>query len=677
MATTDTNTITDTDGETVGTGDSPEMTDREAQSTAEERPMTDEPTTTLEDGTVVFGDQLGGELPTAHRTNHIPHDESTTHEHETFRAHLRISMKKERERLGQPEPTPEEVEEEYKRMVAGSTQRRKSLNKTMREILPESACPDAKAVDDDIEVAAVLRLPEILWAWTMLLVGRDSGPKNHRPWRRIVASCVLCMGFSDRFPDVRKIVTSFCKRDYSHAFTFLWPGEPPNYPDEPLPGEKPKPWDLSACYKRLHWVLREHLTPGIWAAINRDMIREIAGAHHFDDKRGGRFANIPDALTYLLVDATFVEANISQRKPLDEEEARVMRNSDGQKKRVPIRARCGYLIYRVGNFISKRCHGYKWVQISSLKLGGLTLIGGLFPANVSERDATLVLLDQLFKLFPELKQQREIYLIGDALYDNEYEFAYTLLFKYGIHGVFPRHGSLAQATPHVETGGVPACTRERCGGIQCRRKDARRFPTPLYRITHGLAPAGEWVLHPNHEALPVDEQIWDDAEIRWACPSCGEIYKTRFAENPRLYTYLPHGGTSELAMLRISLLCYRNVIESAFSSMKGMGFAGTRLHRAKWADDIEMEHLAWMAATSMTARRLVHANGTYARVWRDAQALELLKSAMPTDVYNPYTEDEWTQAERELIASARAPEGWEEIDLAIDYASLPLRPDDQ
>ncbi|MGC9220457.1 MAG: hypothetical protein ACP5H2_03765, partial [Solirubrobacteraceae bacterium] len=347
-----------------------------------------------------------------------------------------------------------------------------------------------------------------------------------------------------------------------------------------------------------------------------------------------------------------------------------------QKQRVPIRARCGFLIYRVGKFISKRCHGYKWVQISSLKLGGLTLIGGLFPSSVNERAATLVLLEQLFELFPELRQQREIYLVGDALYDNSVDFAYTLLFKYGIFGVFPRHGSLAQDLPYVSTGGVPVCDQERCAGVECRRKDARSFPTPLYRLNHGLAAAGEWVLRPNHETLPDEEKIWDEAHTRWVCPACGKEYKTRFAEHPRLYTYLPHGGTSELAMLRVSLLCYRNVIESAFSSMKGMGFAGTRLHRAKWADDTEMEHLAWMAATSMTARRLVHANGSYARVWQDAQALKLLTSAMPTDVYNPYTEDDWTQAELELIASARAPEGWEQIDLAIDYASLPLRPDE-
>jgi hypothetical protein len=48
---------------------------------------------------------------------------------------------------------------------------------------------------------------------------------------------------------------------------------------------------------------------------------------------------------------------------------------------------------------------------------------------------------------------------------------------------------------------------------------------------------------------------------------------------------------------------------------------------------------------------------------------------VPTDSFKAYTEDGWTQAERELIDSARGPEGRQENDLAIGYAGLPLRAD--
>lgn len=239
---------------------------------------------------------------------------------------------------------------------------------------------------------------------------------------------------------------------------------------------------------------------------NREMVLELAGEHTVDAQSGGRFSKIPDLLTYLAVDATLIEADLDQRKPKSEVEARMMR---GQS-----RERCGFVVYRnrLGHVFS-RWHGYKWVQIVSMKAGGLTLIGGLFPANVNERAATLLLLEQLVELYPEIQWQKNVFLVGDSLYDHSEDFAYELLTRFGIHGVFPRHGKLSADIPYGDNGGVP-----RCGscGTDMRIKERRGFPTPLYRRQNGLAPAGEFIVKRGADG---DQEVWEAAEIRWERPT--------------------------------------------------------------------------------------------------------------------------------------------------------------
>jgi hypothetical protein len=118
-----------------------------------------------------------------------------------------------------------------------------------------------------------------------------------------------------------------------------------------------------------------------------------------------------------------------------------------------------------------------------------------------------------------LHELRDIHLIGDALYDHSKDFAHELVFKWGIHPVFPEHG--AYATPEGELDnrlGVPIC--DGCGALM-KFRDLAKFPTPYERRRLGLPRAGEYIRKPSG-------QIQDDAHIRWTCPhkSCGKSHST-------------------------------------------------------------------------------------------------------------------------------------------------------
>lgn len=477
----------------------------------------EQPIVELADGNSVIGGRSGGTITVEYQESRPVHHQSRRHLKADFKTNLRIRMMNLRAREGEPAPTAAEINAEFERHLAITTEHRKSLQPALDQVSPELVAPDAGTVDRGVELAAVLRLPVMVWVWLRLLTW-SSGPKRAAMWRRLAVAVCMRAGFGSRRPQLNEILEDFTHENRFIAWTHQWPGPPPTA------RQRGKYWDLSAFYKQVKKVLGEGTQWKMWSAANRSMLLELLGGHTTDPRSGGRFENCPDALTYLMVDAMMIQADLPQRAPKDDEQAREWRGERRQNS--------GFVIYRNQLGISKKCHGYKWVQISSLKLGGLTLIGDLFPANVDERKATLKLLDRLFREWPELQHQKAIYLVGDSLYDHSEQFAYDLTFKYGIHGVFPRHGKINQSLPHVSTNGVPLCN---CGQL-ATIDEACDFPTPLYRLNRNLPAAGQYILKDNGEVV-------DNARIRWRCPKpagarCDFHHDTYPRENPRLYTYL-------------------------------------------------------------------------------------------------------------------------------------------
>jgi hypothetical protein len=594
------------------------------------------------DGTTVVGDGLGGIIKVDYKPRTPAGPNARARRVQEFPELLAAAMRNRAERLGVPLPTQREIDAEVSAQLADAGERRSAIEKALAGVAPESAAPDAATVRRNVETAAVLRLPVMVWAWFRLLA-YSSGPKRIPMWRRLAVASALRMGFASLRPCGRRVLEGFCEDARCLAWTHFWPGHPPAYPR--ADGRR---WELSAFHKQLKKVLGPGNPFRMWPAMNRELLLGLMGPHIIDERRGGQFKNIPDALTYLIADGFLIEADLPQTKPASEAHARMVR---GEARR-----RCGFLVYKNGDFVTRKCHGYKWVQLSLLKLGGLVLHGKLFPANVDERTAVLELLAEAFRLWPELNYQKDIFLIGDALYDTE-QFAYELTFRWGIHGVFPRAGTISSQYKLAATGGVPVC---KCGRL-ATIDEANDFPTPWYRHRNQLPAPGDYVRNSRGDVL-------DAARIRWRCASkvgarCDFQVATYPKENPRLYTYLPFAGEHRRVDLRMALLCYRNVVESSFSTLKDMGLAGQSQARPKWADDDQMDHLVWMNVVAMTGRRMVHANGLYEQVFAEAGRLGLLTASTPTtETPAMFTNQEWLAWELSAKTYARAPTGWRAAD---------------
>jgi hypothetical protein len=596
---------------------------------------------TRSDGTPIVGDETGGRIKVDYATR-VPHPGERKHRRRAFPLLVEVEMRRRAERNGEPEPTDEDVAIEINRRLDEAAKRRINIEGALDEIAPESEAPDAHEVDRLVEEAAIMRLPVMVWAWLRLLT-YTSGPKVMPMWRRLAGATCMRMALASRRPCAKRLLEEFCKENRFLAWAYRWPGCPPA--DRPEQG----PWELSAFHKQIKKVLGPANPFEMWAHVNRAMLLELLGEHRTHKTSGGRFANCAHALTYIAVDGFLIEADLPQEKPKSEALARMIRKE--------ARKRCGYVQYTDSKgSVKKKCHGYKWMQLSLPKLGGLVLHGALFPANVDERKATMILIKEVFRLWPELKDQKEIFLIGDALYDQSEQFAYELTFRWGIHPVFPRAGSISSEHELAETEGVPKCHCGRWAAI----KHAPDFPTPWRRKTKKLPEPGKWVTDRRGEVI-------DNARIRWECPK-PDGKKCRFSrdtyprQNPRLYTYLPRNGDHSRAALRVALLSYRNTVESSFSVLKDMGLSGKSQDRPKWAGDDQMDHLIWMTVVAMTGRRLVHSNGLYEQVRDEATDLGLLTASMPTTSLPALlTEAEWKAAEEALKTYAKAPAGWPEI----------------
>ncbi len=459
------------------------------------------------------------------------------------------------------------------------------------------------------------------------------------------------MGLGHKSPQIKEVRQSFLEANAVLAWSHFYPDKGP---------------DPKSFYKAIEKLVDREAahSPDLLWQINAEHVRELLGPL-VSDPREPRcpskcFERHPNALRHLLVDATLVEAHVDQAKEVNEEH-RLLKVGSG-------RERVRHVVYRDDNgSVRKAAFGYKLMVISDLATSGLPLIWSVVPANADERAETLRLLPKLFELYPELHELRDIHLTGDALYDHSEQFAYELVFRWGIHPVFPPHGSYGAEHEWAKTLGVPVCNN--CGQLM-KFKDIDKFPTPYERRKRGYPRAGEYV-------RKVSGQIADDALIRWKCPekACIRGFNTYPRENPRLYTALPRSGDSNPTHLRTALLSYRNVIESGFAALKGMGLAGRSQMRPKWAEDLEVEWLLSLGLMSRAARRLVHDNGLYAAVEHEAESVDLLTQPTlrhPAPGPASRTPDEALAWHEQHIALARAPHGYEALD-ALDLP--PCRPD--
>ena len=82
---------------------------------------------------------------------------------------------------------------------------------------------------------------------------------------------------------------------------------------------------------------------------------------------------------------------------------------------------------------------------------------------------------------------------------------------------------------------------------QAARFSLTDWPTPRWHISSAITLAGDWACHATGREV-------DSARIRWKwscdCDHDEPAPATYFRENPRLCTYLPHGGNHYRRTLR-------------------------------------------------------------------------------------------------------------------------------
>jgi hypothetical protein len=497
----------------------------------------------------------------------------------------------------------------------------RELVKQFEKTAPSLECPRPSEVDEDVEIASVLRLPVIRWLSQYLL-----GKTNRRGFqaaRAMVAAVFLRMGFARCRPEVAAVRKKLLRGHTLASWAHDYPGQGPG---------------KSQFYASLKAMLgSKSATAAIHANI--ELVRQLAEATNAKGK-----PLHPMAGQIGIVDATLVEADVPQRSPqgngsLREQHREILRGLGREKVR-PV-------VYTNGRGnISRYTHGYKLMAVVDLGLN-VPLCWRLVPADADERAETRKLLTVLFRLWPDCPMWA---LVGDALYDHSKAFAHDLLFKWGLVPVFPRAGDYAASLPYVGSEGVPQCS---CGEMKLKDTDA--FYTAKRRAKERI-PRGQ-------EAPRLD------ARLRWICPNqlCDPV-TTRPFDDPRLYSYLPRGGSSAKAALRAALLLRRNQVESIFASLKHLGLGGTKQERPAWACDEGMDWLLSAGLLYLTARRAVHADGAYDAAHREAAELGLLAQPTTADPAPGPTELELARARRDRtgqLGDPEPPRTWsEERDLA-------------
>jgi hypothetical protein len=426
------------------------------------------------------------------------------------------------------------------------------------------------------------------------------------------------------------------------------------------------PFSIDANYKALRKIT-DSGKAGAAIHVNLDLLDKIAAVE--DSQTGARrFSN---ALRFCSVDGTLIEANVPQNLP----RVRTPRERKALIRKVagPLRLMADSVYHGFGKNsgpmerpepemkVRKSCFGYNLVVISCLDTC-LPIIWTLIPATGDEVTATRELLDALYQLRPDFPME---YLVGDGLYSGGFEFPASLYYSYGVHLVTPRTNRTS-ASPWAASDGVPCCDH----GLMDFKRHGEVWDAPKRR-EHGIKPGN----------LP-PKGLGQKPRLRFECPEKECPPKsTRMSDNWILHTYLPHVGSNKWTALREILLARRNTSESLFAQLKHLGVGARWPNRARWATDNGMRWLTSLALLSMTARKLVHVDGSYStalgqvyeagfitqrELWhyRDVEGIEP-ESVTPSEGFDvpPPT---WEGA----------PSTWEKhIELPIDQPYTPLPPE--
>lgn len=330
--------------------------------------------------------------------------------------------------------------------------------------------------------------------------------------------------------------------------------------------------------------------PTIYLQVNLKVLRELASA---TDENGELLH--PDMFKIMILDGSRIEGPLSQVTPLSAEHLRLLTGAE--------LTGVDFSVYDYGGQYDSVL-GWRLVLLVD-RDSGLPVIWAIVPATAHEPRVLLdLLLPQLFELWPDCP-------LHTIISDNELDSAPAcgaLEGQWSIHPVFTRYNAkhlkvtAKRGVTFTTVDGQPECG---CGtDLPMTFRGREGFLSVEQRAAKGVA---RGAVAPNTK----------QARLRWVCPSCKterSTYALKQIGDQRWplandHLWYPIRGAGEHTDMRKCLLLYRNLVESSFAIMKGIG-VGTD-EPALWAQDLGIVHLIGMHLTPPSARRLAHENGTY------------------------------------------------------------------
>lgn len=512
-----------------------------------------------------------------------------------------------KERLRKGGASPREILKMLEEEFNAATLNHPLFVKAWESLQPMSSTYPRREIEQPlVEVAAIMRLEEMVWLDELLCSHENSGRKPSR----LAAMTFLSMALEGgtKFSDARKL--------FLHSEPLRsWAYRHPQYVDR------------STSYSNLHAALNRR-PPDVLQHIQIAVIRKLAS---LIDPRGGLKVG-----EVLVVDGTQQQAHVRQVFPVNEEHAEFLNG--------PYEDLAWVKHVRQDGSELKRNHGYNIVTITDMATS-LPIISCPYPANKDERVAAQELLAVIFRLWPDCPAE---YLVGDSWYDHSIQFALDLEFLWGLHPVFSLHGNRAERdTEFPSEDGVPKCEHTDSGFMKRMQDD--NFFAGLSRVEKGV-PRGEEP--PNRDAF-----------IRYACPAkvCGN-HNLYVRADPRRHTYLPIHGDHKKHYLRAAMLPRRNVVESNFGVLKMLGYFGPGRDRHIWAKTYREACWAFMTPIlGLALRRLVHETGLYDEVYEEADRLRYLTMASREHPAPGPTASELAAAEAATLIIPSAPPTWAQL----------------
>jgi len=488
--------------------------------------------------------------------------------HRVLRAleHVRHDLRTER-----PDLTADEVEVIAQERVAELNTAHPHALRHFLRTAPTSRAPDRRKVVDLVEVAAVLRTPEMRGIGSLL----RTAPRGRRSDRRLPFAIFAANVLDSGRPEVKRYHQDFFGSNRLLDWAY----------GEPVIAGGAQGQSLSATYDTTKAMLKRH-DPRALREANIRTLRSLARTH-------------PEIGRYCVIDGTAIEADLDQRQSINGAEEALIVGS-------MVNATFG--LHQGEQGVRKAWRGYTALVITDIK-STLPIAWRLIPANQREFTGVKSILDELFDLWPDCPIE---YLVSDREFSQDRRLSQDLEFRYAIHPGFPLRGDTF-AGQWGSSVGVPRCAAH--GLMKLWQTDD--FFSVRQRQMHG----------PRRGELTAAETA---ARIRWRCtdPDCRTrpVY-TRVRDDARLYTYLPHRGEHARVGLREALMCRRNSGEAVNAVLKGRGVGLPGQRHPKWiSSDREMEWLVGGALLGMTLRRSVHESGAYERALAEATSLHLLKT---------------------------------------------------